>query len=1118
MRGKSKKLLNSDKPKLLENPNSILNFKEHDVTSHSWPGSSVYGHRSESEGLFQTLPLSRAIEQQVTYESSGEVTPTILHCYLPLEGISMQVSRTTSCDLKRKSQPDDALDVFDRYSQLCTRNVLPRRSSSSPHLPTSFSAVGTNNDKSAHIISNDSLNTTFVQNETVRLGSNERDLERVFLKPQHVRDDLYGCLFQQSESVETQGSVHVSFLASRPSKRTHSDVFQGTLPSEGSPLKRSHSSTSRVTNRRMTIFRRANAGHDTSGHIGGVSYVYNDLGDCDQRCYHYGATFWFGERLKGHSNSRKPAYHLCCGGGRIYMDPTPDPPEYIKSLLQNKHFMDNIRAYNQMFAMTSFGAKIDESINNGIGPYVFKVSGQVYHWIGSLCPLAGEPPRFLQLYIYDMQHELENRMTTRDRCQQIDVPEFKIRLYNGDGSTEFDVVIQHRGGPPQRISKLHQSYMSLQFPLLFVYGQSGFHTKLKLKPDDGRDKERRLTMLAYYAYQLHPRKQSDMRSDYLSGLYDVISRGERDGYKVGGRIILPMSFTEGSRRYMADYLELTAADRPDIVCRVFEQKIHAFLDFLKREKIFGAVTRDSESKIQGPEDFDRLISAELLDPQTDPQGYKVVSEMMIHGPCGDLNMNATCMKCNKEPVVKILSVHLEGMQRITFRDKDKLEYVVNLPGQKNMTLIEWLAYNEANEDGRHLTFVFAHILTHCEVIDPLKLWTKYWKEMSHDIPERVSEMTYIPNYHLNDDRLQGYILYELEIILTNYGKSLQHFGLGPPPPGLLDMLANRLLMEERNYKQEELQQEKNESIPKGTGKTFLWKTIISTLRCEGKIVLAVASSGIASLILPSGRTAHSIFKLPIELTEESLCKVTKNSQLGKLLADTDLIIWDKAPMKDKRCFEALDRSLRDILTMPHRLFGGKSILLGGDFRQTLPVKKGASKMEIIASCISQSELWSYFKVFTLNENMRLSRPGVSAEKRNLICSFASWLLDIGDGRTGLSKLINFVYDEMTLRTPSVITLQEKAIVCPKNETADMINSKVLEMVQGETTTYLSHDEAIPLERDGADTEMLYPVEHLNTLKFPGFPPHRLELKIGAPVTLVRNVNVAGGLCNGTRMI
>ncbi|GJS92439.1 DNA helicase [Tanacetum coccineum] len=184
-----------------------------------------------------------------------------------------------------------------------------------------------------------------------------------------------------------------------------------------------------------------------------------------------------------------------------------------------------------------------------------------------------------------------------------------------------------------------------------------------------------------------------------------------------------------------------------------------------------------------------------------------------------------------------------------------------------------------------------------------------------------------------------------------------------------------------------------------------------------------------------------------------------------------------------------------------------------DFRKnTTNSKKGASKKRIIASCISQSELWLHFKVFILKENMRLSKPGVSADERNLISSFASWLLDIGDGKTGepdqedpentnwihipltcclpdvkqgLSKLIDFIYDQMTLRTPSAITLQKKAIVCPKNETANMINSKVLEMVQGEMTTYLSHDEAIPPECNRADTEMLYHVEHLNTLKFLG---------------------------------
>ncbi|GKD11655.1 DNA helicase [Tanacetum coccineum] len=146
------------------------------------------------------------------------------------------------------------------------------------------------------------------------------------------------------------------------------------------------------------------------------------------------------------------------------------------------------------------------------------------------------------------------------------------------------------------------------------------------------------------------------------------------------------------RRYMADYPELTVADRPDIVCRVFEQKIHAFLSFLKSEKIFGTVTAcallhlefqkcglshchpllwvDSASKIQEPEDADRVISAELPDPQIDPRSYKVVSEMMIHGPCGAINMSATYMqgdKCTKSFPKKFTS-------KTFFDDKGHVHY------------------------------------------------------------------------------------------------------------------------------------------------------------------------------------------------------------------------------------------------------------------------------------------------------------------------------------------------------------------------------------------------------------------------------------------------------------
>ena len=63
-----------------------------------------------------------------------------------------------------------------------------------------------------------------------------------------------------------------------------------------------------------------------------------------------------------------------------------------------------------MFAFTSMGGKVDDSINKkGRGPYVFRLHGQTYHKIGSLLPEPGAPPKFAQLYIYDTENETENR-------------------------------------------------------------------------------------------------------------------------------------------------------------------------------------------------------------------------------------------------------------------------------------------------------------------------------------------------------------------------------------------------------------------------------------------------------------------------------------------------------------------------------------------------------------------------------------------------------------------------------------------------------------------------------------------------------------------------------------
>ena len=115
--------------------------------------------------------------------------------------------------------------------------------------------------------------------------------------------------------------------------------------------------------------------------------------------------------------------------------------------------------------------------------------------------------------------------------------------------------------------------------------------------------------------------------------------------------------------------------------------------------------------------------------------------------------------------------------------------------------------------------------------------------------------------------------------------------------------------------------------------------------------VTVASSGVASLLLPGGRTAHSRFKIPIDLDDNSICDIKRGNKLAKLLVETSLIIWDEALMTNKQCFEALDRSLRDIMSETVKEasdipFGGKVIVLGGDPKQILPVIENGSKSQV----------------------------------------------------------------------------------------------------------------------------------------------------------------------------
>nr|GEY57457.1 ATP-dependent DNA helicase PIF1-like [Tanacetum cinerariifolium] len=187
----------------------------------------------------------------------------------------------------------------------------------------------------------------------------------------------------------------------------------------------------------------------------------------------------------------------------------------------------------------------------------------------------------------------------------------------------------------------------------------------------------------------------------------------------------------------------------------------------------------------------------------------------------------------------------------------------------------------------------------------------------------------------------------------------------------------------------------------GTRKTFLWKTLAAGIRRKGDIVLNVASSGIASLLMSGGRTAHSRFYIPINIDESSTCFICSQSDLGALLKKCKLIIWDEAPMKNKLCFEALDQTLRDVLCRTRydtceTPFGNMTMVFGGDFRQVLLVIPKGSRQDIINASLNQSYLWDHCKVLKLTANMRLT-VGASPKDVCEIRDFAEWILKVRDG-------------------------------------------------------------------------------------------------------------------------
>ena len=435
-----------------------------------------------------------------------------------------------------------------------------------------------------------------------------------------------------------------------------------------------------------------------------------------------------------------------------------------------------------------------------------------------------------------------------------------------------------------------------------------------------------------------------------------------------------------------------------------------------------------------------------------------------------------------------------------------------------------------------LRSLFAILLNFSEITDPRAMYDLFKDQMMDDIRNVVCQR----------DK-ESKMVRKLDNLLQDMGSSLAAFpDLPQPNRGQESLRETRVFQRElycENVQLDKLDRLKEKlannkeqtdifnqichaidnSLPKqfvinapgGCGKSFVFECLSSYARSKGHIALNCASTGIAAWNLEGGRTAHSMFKIPINANEDSTSNIRAQTSEAAVIREAKLIIWDEIFNVHQHNIAVVERLLRDVMgnDLP---FGGKVVVFGGDPRQTPPVVPKGKRGETVAASFKSSPLYSDIEEFKLTKNMRV-RDGDE--------EFCEWLLKIGEGtinddedqwvQVPKEHLVKNKMDLIEETFPNLETMAKEdlmasGIFCPRNDDAWEINKICLGKLPGQERTYLSCDRVEEEDCVGANTELL------NSRRPSGFPDHNLILKVGAPVMLLRNLQC--GLVNGTRMV
>ncbi|XP_058801538.1 uncharacterized protein LOC131670166 [Phymastichus coffea] len=185
-------------------------------------------------------------------------------------------------------------------------------------------------------------------------------------------------------------------------------------------------------------------------------------------------------------------------------------------------------------------------------------------------------------------------------------------------------------------------------------------------------------------------------------------------------------------------------------------------------------------------------------------------------------------------------------------------------------------------------------------------------------------------------------------------------------------------------------------------------------------------------------------------------------------------------MAPRYALEIVNRTLQNI--MNNLPFGGKVMVLGGDFRQLLPIKINGTRTETLNLSIKYSELWRHFKTYNLTTNMRVLPNEID---------FAKFLFLVGDGTLN-DQQENLILPNHCIHNKND-DISKCAILSARNTDVDELNKLVIDLLDITTEHIYTSIDSTENCDNGEFDEVFLP-EYLNSLNPASLPPHELRLR------------------------